>query len=1017
MSRRIASSCQGDGGIDIKFYVNSSVPLTLILLVCSLTALAQTSITSPGKYYLFKNYTTQNGLINNGVQAMAQDRNGYIWIGSDLGLTRFDGKSFYHKAIPEIYDNTSTVRYIETTPDGNIISTSLMQGVFVQQDNGQFKRYLRNGIVELGSNVFNVLKYCPDNTLLASESRTLYRIMGDSIHPIYDYGSAMGFFYTIDLDKENRIWFGGRLGLGMLQLEEQGYKPVFLPGLEGKFILKILFDEAGTLHVATSQGYYRIKWQPDKSYLIEQPFDEVKDNYIYHLYLDREHNLWIQTQTYGVFRTKGDEITLHLTYENGLLSSTVLCMMQDRENNYWFGTENGISMIENFDNYAIALNGVRFKEANGMTPDMYDRLWIYSRSQLHIYQDDRLIPVDLRGTPLEKVGVGQLFLFNDEMVISNQSGIYQLPVTKEAPDLRKIKKIADFQSHNITQQHSLRMDTTGIWITAQSKIYNYYDGRFLPVTFNHPDSSSRRPLLMKPDKYGYYWYGDVTNGLYRGVLSRPDKNTLLFDSLTVFRSLKADSAFITAWIYRMAFDKDDNLWFSTLYTGVYKLSLDRDGVVSYKLYSTANGLLSNYVAGIECDEKGNMWFATQKGINILQYDSAGVETMDKLDVNEGIEGQVLSSLQMGDKLYLLTEEGVYITQNQLYKEKPEKAPDVFITNVLINGVADSRISANTNNIRLAPEQHNLTIEYSAITFRNADDIRYQYKLEGADDDWSALSERSFVEYASLRPGRYTFKVRAAMVSPQAEVGIETPLSFRVLAPYYQTIWFYLLITCGIASLLYTFHKYRLRQVIKMERMRTRIASDLHDDIGSTLSSISLISEMASRKDKESELARALNKIGIDSRDVLNSMDDIIWSVNPKNDSLSSLTVRLREYAIPLCESKNITFDMNVDEAVYALKLGMDERSNIFLIVKEAVNNAVKHSGCSLLSVAFILNHKLLEIKIKDDGCGFDPSLPRSRNGVTNMGRRAKQIGMDYNIKSEKNNGTEIRIIMSGGRRN
>ena len=995
--------------------------LLLPLFAGSVPILAQTSETSPGKYFLFKNYTTQNGLINNGVYSMAQDRNGFIWIGTDLGLTRFDGKSFYHKVIPEIYDNAATVRYLETTPDGNIISTSLMQGVFVQQPDGQFKKFLRNGIVELGSNVFNALKYCPDNTLLASESRTLYRITGDSIIPIYDYGSAMGFFYTIDLDKDNRIWFGGRLGLGMLQPTEQGYEPVILPEFQNKFVQKILFDESGTLHVATSQGYYRIKWQPDKNYIIEQPFEAVNNISINHIYIDKAQNLWIPTQTYGVFRTKGDEITLHLTFENGLVSSTVLCMMQDRENNYWFGTENGISMIENFDNYAIAQNGVRFKEANGMTKDIYDRIWIYSRSQLHIYQDSRLrgndggggddqiIPVDLTGTPLEKVGIGQLFLFNEEMVITNQSGLYQLPVTKETPDFRKIKKIADFPANNITQQHSLRMDTTGIWITAQSKIFNYYDGRFLPVTFNHPDSSSRRPLLMKPDKYGYYWYGDVTNGLYRGVLSRPDANTLLFDSITVFRSLKADSAFITAWIYRMEFDKADNLWFSTLYTGVYKLSLDNSGVVSDKLYSTANGLLSNYVAGIECDNEGRMWFATQKGINILQYDSTGFEMIDKLDVNEGIEGQVLSSLQMGDRLFLLTEEGIFITQNKLFKENPEKAPDVFITNVLIDGVADAEIFAHTNYIRLAPEQHNLTIEYSAITFRNASDVRYQYKLEGADDDWSALSERGFVEYALLRPGRYTFKVRAAMANGHAEAGEETPLSIRVLPPYYQTIWFYLLITVGIGSLLYTFHKYRMRQVIRVERMRTRIASDLHDDIGSTLSSISLISEIASRKDPESELAKALSKIGIDSRDVLNSMDDIIWSVNPKNDSLSSLTVRLREYAIPLCESKDIKFIMNEDEAIYTLKLGMDERRNIFLIVKEAVNNAVKHSGCSQLSVAFAMKYKQLEIEIIDNGKGFDPSKRGVRNGVINMERRAAQIGVDYSIKSEKNIGTTIML--------
>jgi signal transduction histidine kinase len=413
------------------------------------------------------------------------------------------------------------------------------------------------------------------------------------------------------------------------------------------------------------------------------------------------------------------------------------------------------------------------------------------------------------------------------------------------------------------------------------------------------------------------------------------------------------------------------------------------------------------VYGITFDDDGNVWFLSQRGISILRTDSSGVESFEKFDVNTRMEGIAASPLQIGDRLYILTDDGIFITQNQYFKEKSEKTPNVLITNLLINGVPDSKITAKSNNIRLTHEQRNLTIEFSAITFKNAHDVSYQYKLEGGDDEWSLLSDRGYVEYASMNPGRYTFKVRAAVAG--AEVGEETSLTFRVRPAYWQTTWFYLLIFIAIASLLYTFYQYRIRQIIKVERMRIRIASDLHDDIGSTLSSISLISEMASRQDKESALAKVLSKIGDDSRDVLSSMDDIIWSVNPQNDSLLSLTGRLREFAIPVCESKNITFTMHVDETIYSMKLGMDERRNIYLISKEAINNAVKHSGCSQLSVSFLLNHKQLEIKITDDGCGFDPSIRGFRNGITNMERRAKQIGVEFNIQSENNTGTAITL--------
>jgi signal transduction histidine kinase len=247
-----------------------------------------------------------------------------------------------------------------------------------------------------------------------------------------------------------------------------------------------------------------------------------------------------------------------------------------------------------------------------------------------------------------------------------------------------------------------------------------------------------------------------------------------------------------------------------------------------------------------------------------------------------------------------------------------------------------------------------------------------------------------------------------MVGAEEQAGEETSLSFRIHSPFYQTVWFYSLIVIGILSLLYTLHRYRMRHVLKVERLRLRIASDLHDDIGSTLSSISLLSEMASQYDKESVLAKALSKIGTDSRSVLNAMDDIIWSVNPQNDSLSSLAVRLREYAIPMCESKNILFHLNVDEAIYSLRLGMEERRNIFLIVKEAINNAVKHSGCQNLWVVFTKKVEL-EMEVRDDGCGFDPASPTSRNGIVNIKHRASKIGGTLQLHSVKGAGTRVTL--------
>ena len=779
----------------------------LLLFAVNYSGCAQTSLTSPSKYFLFKNYSTQNGLINNTIYALAQDRHGYIWCGSDFGLSRFDGKTFYHKAIPEIYNNSAQVRYIETTKKGNLITTSLMQGVFVQQDDGKFKRYLQKGYVELGKNVFNSVKYCPNGRILASVSTALFSITNDTLQRLYTSNNTGVTFFTLEMDNEHRIWFGGRLGFGILQQTGDEYEALFLPELKGKFIVKILFDDEGTLHIGTSQGYYQMKWHDparwDSNYTIEQPFPELKDSFINHIYRDKEQNIWLSTSSYGVFRTKENRITLHLTHENGLLSSSILCMLQDKEGNYWFGTDAGISMIDHFENFAMSKNGVRFNEAEWIIKDSYNRIWIHNGNKLHLLQDDKLIPLDLQGTPFEKVEIGKINIYHSELIISNPTGIYKMPITQSLPDLRKIIKIVDYSSYNVMNVRKLVTDSLGIWVCAEKQIFNYHNGKFLPVTFLHPDSLSLRPMKIMQDKYGYYWYGDYTFGLYRGTISKPDKNTLLFDNITAFKSRDADSAFVTLWIQDMVFDKEDNLWFLTLYTGAYQLAINNSGVVSYKLYSTANGLLSNRLEKIECDEDGRIWIMSDKGINIIQRDGIGVETVHTFDVNEGIVGTGLMPLPIGERLYLLTEEGLFITQNQLFKEKFKKVPNVFITNLFINGIRHQDFTTNLDIIHLAHTQNNITIEFSSITFRNANSIKYQYYLEGTKSKWSELSERGFVEYASLRPGKYTFKVRATIGEVAGE---ETTLAFRIAPAFYQTIWFYLIIVILVFALLYTSKK-------------------------------------------------------------------------------------------------------------------------------------------------------------------------------------------------------------------
>ena len=978
-----------------------------LLFLTSIYALAQEQL---DKYYLFKNYNTRNGLIDNLIYSMTTDKYGFVWIGSNSGISRFDGKSFYHNAIPEINEKSASVYYVETTDSGNMVCAAFMQGIYEQLADGNFKNYytLPKGIRR---NIFLTIKQGLDGTILLGGSQELFKIEGDSLSLLFDNGTIR-MFYTLEVDKHDNIWFGGINGLGIMTRSDSGYTPVYVPEFEDHFIVFMLFDNQGTLHVATSRGYYKIAFEepyhPGSKYTISQPFKELSQLNINHIYLDYEQNVWISTDSDGAYRTAGDSITLHLTINNGLLSSSVMCMTQDREGNYYFGTNNGVSIVKNFNSYAFAKDGKLFQDVNNVIADNFGRIWMRSPGTFRVFQNGQLHHIDMKNTPLEKLGIRN-FHFDGQSVmwLSNYAELFKTPITAQLPDIKKTEKVVDISNYHSASITTYFFDSNEIWICASTKIFNYNHNRILPVTFNHPDSSILYVQDIAKDNFGYYWIGDNNNALYRANITENTKDKVVFDNIKVYKSLNADSAFVTAWIRYLSIDNEGNLWQTSLYTGVYKHTIDSTGIISSKLYSTENGLLSNEVSHIDCKEDGCIWIYTQKGICVLIQDADDGEHFDYFDEKDGIVGQPIDAIEMGNQLFTLTNEGFFVTPNKFSEDTKAVIPKVIITKLNVGGVDYTSWAYTNKMLHLGHAQNNPVFDFSSISFNNADNLSYQYKLDAIDDEWSESSNRGYKEYTSLRPGKYTFYVRA--VSREGVISDETTFTFRIHPAFYQTVWFYLLILILIAAVVYMFYRNRINHMIKTERIRSRIASDLHDDIGSTLSSIFLMSEMTSSSDNQSRLAEVLKKIGANSREILHSMDDIIWSVNPQDDSLISLTVRLREYAIPVCEAREIALSMNIDDTTDRIKLGMDERRNIFLITKEAINNAVKHSGCTALSVVFAVTGKYIEASVSDNGCGFDPQSPTSRNGVANMKRRAQQIAAHLTILSENNTGTTIQL--------
>jgi signal transduction histidine kinase len=227
--------------------------------------------------------------------------------------------------------------------------------------------------------------------------------------------------------------------------------------------------------------------------------------------------------------------------------------------------------------------------------------------------------------------------------------------------------------------------------------------------------------------------------------------------------------------------------------------------------------------------------------------------------------------------------------------------------------------------------------------------------------------------------------------------------------FYRTAWFIAILVTLIASSVYLLFRYRVRQLLKVERLRTRIATDLHDDVGSTLSSIYILSDVLSARVKDPDSSGMVGMIGKNAKSMLEKLDDIIWVVNPSKDKFKNLGLRIREYAIPLFELKKIQFGISYDARLDDLPVPMEIRRNVYLIAKEAINNALKYSECTSITICFRQQHPGILMEINDNGKGFDPMLPTSRNGIKNMKQRAVQINGQLNISSAPGQGTRITL--------
>ena len=435
---------------------------------------------------------------------------------------------------------------------------------------------------------------------------------------------------------------------------------------------------------------------------------------------------------------------------------------------------------------------------------------------------------------------------------------------------------------------------------------------------------------------------------------------------------------------------------------------------------------NNVVYGILSDSKGNLWISTNRGISCF---TPATEAFRNFNANDGLPGDEFNRYEYfkmpdGELFFGGIEGGVLFSPDDILET--DAAPPIVLTglsvfNIPVTHQSDIEILPAPIHyaaiITLPPGQNLFPISYAALEYTNPEDKHYRYLLEGYDGNWINAGNKTEAVYSNLSPGKYTFRVTGAGRS-----GIwntkGASIEVIILPAWWQTWSFRILSFLCFLAIMYAIFQYRLKQSNKLQHIRNRISSDLHDDIGSTLSSISIMSTILQKKNKggSEDTERLLFQISDLTDRMMESISDIVWTVNTKNDKFDNIIIRMRTFAIEMLEPKACQVHFNVTEELAKLTLNMDQRKNLYLLFKEAINNAAKYSGCKnvWVDISRPANRKIM-LRIKDDGIGFVPrENPRKEgvgslggNGIQNMHRRALELKGSLKINSAPGKGTEI----------
>lgn len=455
-----------------------------------------------------------------------------------------------------------------------------------------------------------------------------------------------------------------------------------------------------------------------------------------------------------------------------------------------------------------------------------------------------------------------------------------------------------------------------------------------------------------------------------------------------------------------------DVWIGTKNGGLNRFDQQSEKFVAY---TTAHGLPNNSIYTILEDKNGFLWLGTNGGLCRFRPSDLAVRNYTPRD---GIQ-----HFEFNTNAVAVTDDGMFCFGGRagLNLFHPDSmnittsASPVAITKFMI---LDKEFPVTQEILHLPSDQNTFTFDFATLNYYRSNDNQYAYQLEGVDKDWIQSGNRTFTNYSSLPPGTYTFKVRAANYTGTWHPDIAS-VRFIIHPPWYNTWWFRLAMLLGIAGGLYVLYRYRLYQVTKFYGLRNRIASDLHDEIGSTLSSISMSSTIIQQKlnGQHTDVTRLLHQVSKNTDDMMEALSDIVWAIHTRNDRFDNVLNRMRAFAIEVLEPAGIDMQFDIRPDLLNIHLDMQQRKNVYLIFKEAINNILKYAACTHVSIRMErLGTKRWMMEIVDDGIGFEKAFVKeislSGNGIRNMQKRAEEVNGSFELHSSPGHGVKVKVTFT-----